>query len=121
MNDKTTTVADVKAAITEFVDERDWSQYHDPKSLVLAIASEVGELADHFRWLTREESFEVIKDPADAKAIANELADVIMFALEFASVCKIDISTAVEDKLRINAEKYPVDKAKGSKLKYDRL
>jgi NTP pyrophosphatase (non-canonical NTP hydrolase) len=120
-DDQTTTLAEIKAAISAFAAERDWQQYHDPKNLVMAIASEVGELTEHFRWVTNEESHNTALDPQNAEAVAHELADVLMFALEFASVCGIDITSAISEKLRINADRYPVAKAKGSSRKYDQL
>lgn len=120
-DDQTTTFAEVKAAISAFADERDWQQYHDPKNLVMAIASEVGELAEHFRWVTNEESHHTAVDQQHAEAVAHELADVLMFAIEFASVCEIDIVSAISEKLQINAVRYPVAKAKGSSRKYDQL
>jgi NTP pyrophosphatase (non-canonical NTP hydrolase) len=121
MNDETTTVAELKAAIRAFVSERDWGQFHDPKNLVMALTSEVGELSDYFRWATNEESRGIAVDPEHAEAVAHELADIMMFAIEFASVCEIDIASAIKAKLEINADRYPVAKAKGSSRKYDRL
>ena len=120
-NDQTTTVAELKAAISEFAADRDWQQYHDPKNLVMALTSEVGVLADLFRWISNGQSLAAANDPSNAKEVAHELADVLMFALEFASVCQIDIASAIAEKLEINAQRYPVSKAKGSHLKYDRL
>jgi dCTP diphosphatase len=121
MNDNTTTITHLKTLITEFVAERDWQQFHDPKNLVMALSSEVGELADIFRWVSSDKSITLATDPENKQAVANELADVMMFALEFASVCGIDIAEAIDAKSKINAEKYPVAKSKGSSKKYDRL
>jgi len=120
-NDHETTLADLKQTITQFVEERDWLQFHDPKNLVLAMTSEVGELADHFRWVKNTESHALATSPEHSQHIADELADILMFAVEFASVCKIDIATAIADKLEQNAARYPVEKAKGSSEKYNRL
>ena len=120
-DDQTTTLEEVKAAIAAFAAERDWQQFHDPKNLVMALTSEACELAEHFRWVTNEESHGTAVDQENAEAVANELADVVMFAFEFASVCGIDIVSAISAKLEINAARYPVAKAKGSSRKYDRL
>ena len=120
-NDEATTIQDVKTAVADFTAERDWGQFHDPKSLVMALASEVGELADLFRWIKGDESRAFALEPRNSEAIAAELADVFMFAVEISSVCGIDIAEAVERKLKLNAERYPVAKAKGSSLKYDQL
>ncbi|MGI9472770.1 MAG: MazG-like family protein, partial [Rubripirellula sp.] len=86
-----------------------------------AMTSEVGELADLFRWVDSQRSLELAKSAEYSSQVAQELADIVMFAVEFASVCEIDLAAAVADKLELNARKYPVEKAKGSSKKYDRL
>lgn len=119
--DGDTTLTELKQLISHFVEERDWLQYHDPKNLVMALMSEVGELADQFRWVDNTASQAFASSPDHAEEVADELADVMMFAIEFASVCNIDISSAIASKLDKNATRYPVEKAKGSCKKYDRL
>ena len=119
--DTETTLEEIKQMISGFVEERDWLQYHDPKNLVMALMSEVGELADQFRWVNNLESHSLAASREHAEEVADELADIMMFAFEFASVCNIDISTAIASKLKKNAVRYPIDKAKGSCKKYDRL
>jgi len=119
--DDSTTVAEIKSAISQFAAERDWEPYHDPKNLVMAIASEVGELTEHFRWVPSGESLSTAMAPQNAEAVAHELADVLMFAFEFATVCHIDIASAIASKLEINRGRYPIDKAKGTSKKYDQL
>lgn len=121
MKDSETTLADAKAKVQAFADERDWQQFHTPKNLVMAMASEVGELADIFRWQTGEQSQRTATSPETSQAVAGELADILMFALEFASVCKIDVASAIAAKMEVNAKRYPVEKAKGSALKYDQI
>ena len=120
-NDRTVTVSDLKTAIATFASERDWEQFHDPKNLVMAMVSEMGELAEHFRWIRSEDAFATAADPANSEAIAHELADILMFAFEFANVCDIDIANAISSKLEINRQRYPIEKAKGRSDKYDRL
>lgn len=119
--DSDVTLRQIKQMISQFVEERDWLQYHDPKNLVMALMSEVGELADQFRWVKNTESHALATSPDHAEEVADELADIMMFAFEFASVCNIDISSAIASKLEKNAAKYPIEKAKGSCKKYDRL
>ncbi len=119
--DATTTIAEVKKEIERFVDARDWKQFHDPKNLAMALASEVGELLEHFRWVKNDESPDVMREEESAAAVASELADVLIFAFEFSTICGIDISTAIDDKLKLNEERYPVEKARGTAAKYDRL
>ena len=121
MDDKTTTLAEIKAVIFAFAEERDWGQFHDPKNLVMAIASELGELADHFRWVTNQDSRRVAQERESAAAIASELADIMMFAFEFATVGGIDVAAAIEAKLKVNSERYPVEKARGTARKYNQL
>ncbi|MEE2937970.1 MAG: nucleotide pyrophosphohydrolase [Planctomycetota bacterium] len=108
-------------AVAAFAKERDWEQFHDPKNLVMAMVSEMGELSEHFRWVRSEDAFAAAADPANVEEIAHELADILMFALEFANVCDIDITDAIISKLEINRQRYPIEKAKGRSDKYNRL
>ena len=121
MHDRRTTVAELIGLVDQFVAERQWQRFHDPKNLVMAIASEVGELAEHFRWVTNQDALRVAQERENAAPIASELADIMMFAFEFATVCGIDVAAAIEAKLKVNAERYPVDKARGSARKYNQL
>jgi len=100
-------------ALTAFRDERDWAQFHNPKDLALAISIEAGELLELFLWKSAEE--------ADVEKVADELADVFSFALLLADKYNLDVAQIVQDKIRKNAEKYPVSKAKGTAKKYDEL
>jgi|LauGreDrversion4_2_1035121.scaffolds.fasta_scaffold00767_2 NTP pyrophosphatase (non-canonical NTP hydrolase) len=114
-------ISDLQFEIQQFSAARDWKQFHDPKNLAMAIAVEVGELMEHFRWSSNHQSRNILVDPTAREAVEHELADVMILLLEFASETEIDIATVVRRKLAINASRYPVDKAKGSALKYDRL
>jgi NTP pyrophosphatase (non-canonical NTP hydrolase) len=107
MSDATTPVAALKAAIRQFADERGWEPYHSPKNLVMALASEVGELCDLYRWLTPEESRTLTADPAAREAVADELADVANIVFLLSAHTGIDLSDAVRAKLAKNAVKYP--------------
>lgn len=100
-------------AVNQFTEERDWDQFHNPKDLAIAISLEASELLEVFLW----------KKPEDAKIdkIKEELADVINYSLLLASKYDLDIFQIVMDKLQRNAEKYPVEKAKGSAKKYNEL
>jgi len=113
MSDATTTVAELRGLIHEFVNERDWSQFHTPKNLSMALAIEAAELMEHFQWLSPEASTG-IRDSADQfREVREELADVLCFALSFANALDIDMSTAIKEKLVKNAAKYPADKFRG--------
>jgi len=112
-NDDDTTVAALRQDIGRFVRERDWDQFHDPKNLSIAIATEAAELMEHFRWIKNDDSREWIKQPKAKADVAEELADVIAFALSFANSADIDITTALRDKIAKNARKYPADQFQG--------
>ncbi len=105
--------------IKQFRDERDWMQFHDPKSMAASITIEAAELLEHFQWKSREEVQEYVKTHKDH--IAEEIADVAMYLFELADNLGIDLLDAMEKKLAKNAAKYPVEKAKGSSKKYTEL
>jgi NTP pyrophosphatase (non-canonical NTP hydrolase) len=107
MPDATTTVAALKAAIRQFTAARQWDPYHTPKNLTMALASEVGELCEVFRWLTPEESVTAPADPKLREAIADELADVANIVFLLSDHMGIDLSEAVAAKLIKNEIKYP--------------
>jgi dCTP diphosphatase len=113
MSDEKTTLADLKAAMQAFVDERDWSQFHNPKNLSMALAIEAAELMEHFQWLTPESAAAVRESPEQMQQVREELADVLCFALSFANALQIDIATAVREKMVKNAAKYPAEKFRG--------
>ena len=121
LTDSATTLGELKARVLAFVQERDWEQFHSPKNLSMALAAETGELMEHFLWATPERSYEIARDPAKRAKIAEELADVVIYALEFANMTGLDVSAAIEAKMVANAKKYPVEKAKGRSDKYTEL
>lgn len=108
MADATTTVEALKNAARDFAAARQWEPFHTPKNLALALASEVGELLEPFRWLTGEESIAVCRDAASREAIADELADVFNLLMLFSLHSGIDVSDAVSAKFIKNAIKYPL-------------
>jgi NTP pyrophosphatase (non-canonical NTP hydrolase) len=87
----------------------------------MALAAEAAELMEHFLWATPEESRAIAEDPAKRARIAEELADIVIYALEFANMTHLDVAAAVEAKMEANARKYPVEKAKGRSDKYTEL
>jgi NTP pyrophosphatase (non-canonical NTP hydrolase) len=102
-----------------FIAERDWDQFHNPKNLAMALVAEAGELVEHFQWLTPEQADSL---PAGTRAeVEHEIADVLIFLVELADRLRIDPLAAVERKLALNAQKYPVEKARGKATKYDKL
>lgn len=108
MPDATTPVASLKAAIRAFANERRWEPYHSPKNLAMALASEVGELCEVFRWLTEEESRAASQEARLRESIADELADVANIVMLLSEHTGIDLSDAIMAKLVKNAVKYPV-------------
>lgn len=121
MTDAGTTVAELRERVLAFVRERDWEQFHSPKNLSMALAAETGELMEHFLWAESKDSAAVARDPKKRPAIEEEIADVVIYALEFANSCGIDLANAIERKMAANAKKYPVEKAKGRSDKYTEL
>ena len=121
LTDSATMMSDLKARVLAFVHERDWEQFHSPKNLSMALAAETGELMEHFLWATPEQSRAIATEPAKRAKIADELADVVIYAIEFANMTGLDISAAIEAKMAANAKKYPVEKARGRSEKYTEL
>lgn len=113
MNDAKTTVAELSDLVERFVVERDWQPFHDPKNLAASIAIEAAELMEHFQWLRSDQLDSVRDDPAKMKLIGEELADIMAYALAFARTMDIDVSSALDDKMKKNAVKYPVGRYKG--------
>ncbi|MGD1032024.1 MAG: nucleotide pyrophosphohydrolase [Opitutaceae bacterium] len=121
LTDSTVTIAELKGRILAFARERDWEQFHAPKNLSMALAAEAAELMEHFLWASPEKSMEVANDPSKRPRIAEELADVVIYALEFANSTGLDVAGAIEEKMAANARKYPVEKARGRAEKYTDL
>lgn len=121
LTDSATTIAELKTRLLAFVRERDWEQFHTPKNLSMALAAETGELMEHFLWATPEQSHAIANEPAKRSKIADELADVVIYALEFANITGLDVAAAIEAKMAANAKKYPVEKARGRSDKYTEL
>lgn len=112
-DDSTATVADLKALVRDFVEERDWSRYHTPRNVAVSIAIEAAELLERFQWLTDAES-ELAALPAKTRrGIEEELADVLAYVLSFANATGIDLAGALERKMTKNREKYPSEKFRG--------
>lgn len=119
MSDTTKTIQQLKDIAAQFVKERDWNQFHNPKNLSMDISVEAAELMEKFLWMTTQESVEEIAK--NRQEIADELADVFFGILCFANATGIDLAAAFEHKIAEVAKKYPVDKAKGRREKYTKL
>lgn len=105
------TLENLKEALRLFAEERDWAQFHSPKNLAMALGVEAAELAEHFQWLTQKESFSL--SPDKRKAVGHELADVLIYLVRLADRLDIDLLEAAENKIAVNAKKYPVNESKG--------
>lgn len=102
--------------LKQFAVDRDWEQFHAPKNLAMALIVEAAELVEHFQWLTEQQSKQLDEDKR--QEVAFELADIFIYSLRLAERLDIDILDAVEKKIVINEQKYPVEKVKGSSKKY---
>ena len=106
-------IQELTKALIGFRDARDWAQYHNPKDLAAALSIEASELLECYLWRDAEQ--------AELPRVKEELADVLSYALMLADHYKLDVKQVVLDKMEKNAEKYPVEKAKGKMTKYDKL
>ena len=111
-------LAQLAARLEQFADERDWAQFHSPKNLVMALTGEVGELNEIFQWMSEPASKEAGRDARTARAVQDELADVLLYLVRLSSVLGVDLDAAVQQKLKDNAMRYPADKVRGSSKKH---
>lgn len=102
--------------IRDFNAKRDWEQFHCPKNLAMALHVEVAEIAEHFQWLTAEQSMKL--NAAKLSQIKDEIGDTLIFLLNLSDKLGIDPLAAAADKLKKNQKKYPIKKAKGNAAKY---
>ena len=109
----------LRDALREFAAARDWNQFHSPKNLAMALSAEAGELLEVFQWLTEAQSRRLV--PEAQAAASEEIADVLLYLIRLADELGIDILDAARRKLAKNAQKYPVDKARGNARKYTDL
>ena len=110
---------EVLAKIRQFRDDRDWLQFHDPKSLAVSISIEAAELLELFQWHDADQARRYAAE--NRERVSEELADVAIYLFELADVAGIDLSQAIAAKLEKNALKYPVDKSRGRSTKYTDL
>jgi len=113
MKDNDTTVADLRQRVAGFVSARAWEQFHTPKNLSVAIAIEAAELMEHFQWLTVEQAVDAVQDEAKRAAVADELADVLIYGISLANALDVDVSAVVLAKLERNEERFPVAEWRG--------
>jgi len=105
--------------VREFCEAREWDPYHGPKDLAIGLVTEASELLEIFRFVSEKEQDQVLRGKREE--ISDEMADTFFFLLRFADRYKIDLAEALESKMKKNAQRYPVDKARASNKKYDEL
>ena len=105
--------------LRDFAAARDWDQFHSPKNLAMALAGEAGELLENFQWLTEEQSRR--PSPEVLAAVSEEIADVLLYLVRLSDKLGIDPVEAAHRKMAANAQKYPVEKARGTARKYTEL
>ena len=103
---------EIKLRLRDFAADRDWDQFHSPKNLSMALIVEAGELVEHFQWLKQDESLALSADKL--KEVEQEIADIQIYLVRLADKLGIDIEKAVEEKIAVNAQKYPADEVRGS-------
>ena len=106
----------IQKQLSDFADERDWNQFHNPKNLAMALSVEASELVEIFQWLTPEQA-EAIMGTDENEHVKEELADVMIYLIRLADKLNVDLEDAVADKIIKNGEKYPIDTSKGSTTK----
>jgi len=110
---------ELRLALRHFAAERDWDQFHSPKNLAMALSVEAAELLEHFQWLSDAESSTL--NVETRSKISEELADVFLYLVRLADKLDVDLAVAAREKLKVNAAKYPPEKARGSNKKYSEL
>lgn len=109
-------IEQLRQKIRDFASERDWDQFHSPKNISMAMIVEAAELVEHFQWLTEEQSQSL---PEGKRVeVEKELADIFLYLIRIADKLDIDLLNAANNKIKINDEKYPADKVRGSAKKY---
>lgn len=111
--DSSCSVQDLRDEVHQFVEERDWQQFHSPKNLAMSVAIEAAELMEHFQWLSIDQSRQLVQDPSRRQEIEEEMADVLCYLLALANQLEVDLSSAVVNKMVKNRAKYPAAEYRG--------
>ncbi len=102
----------LRRRLAKFAADREWDPFHSPKNLAMALVGEAGELVEHFQWLSEDESRAL--SPEKRRAVAHELADILIYLIRLADKLDVDLIQAVEEKIGINESRYPRDKVRGN-------
>ena len=108
----------IKQIVREFSSERNWDKYHTPKNLSMALSVEASELVEIFQWLTQEESKNI--DSKEIQSVKDEIADILIYLIRIADKLDIDLEEAILEKIKKNADKYPVELSKDNAVKYNK-
>ena len=114
-------IVELTNLVRTFAEARDWGQFHTPRNLALALAGEVGELAALLQWVPDGEVEKWLNDQGNRDELGAELADVFAYAFLLADACQLDVRDIVMAKIRVNEQKYPVEKSRGSAKKHNEL
>jgi NTP pyrophosphatase (non-canonical NTP hydrolase) len=109
-------LARLRDLVRQFVDERDWDQFHSPKNLASALTVEAAELLEHFQWLQHGRADEL--GPGKLKEVRHEMADVLVYLVRLADKLDVDLMAAVQEKMVLNRAKYPAEQVRGDARKY---
>lgn len=112
---------DLADQLRRFAQERDWTQFHTPRNLAMALSGEVGELLSLLQWVPSAEAPEWFDNPRNAQAWRQEMADVFAYLLQLATATNVDLAEALTEKIQINADRYPAELARGNAAKYTAL
>lgn len=119
MPSKTPDLKDIARRLQDFARERDWEKFHSPKNLAMALSVEAAELLEVFQWLSEEQSKHLSREAL--AAVSEEAADVLLYLIQLSDKLDFDLIAAANKKLAVNAQKYPVSKARGTSKKYTKL
>ena len=121
MSENVRDLGELEERVRRFRDAREWRRFHRPKDLAVSVTLEAAELLEVFQWKDRGEVDREMATEAGREAVAHEMADILILLLSLADVLTVDLHAAVLDKLVVNEARYPVDKARGTARKYDKL
>jgi len=105
----------LRQRLATFAEKRDWQQFHSPKNLSMALIAEAAELVEHFQWLTEEQSWRL--GSGKKTAVGLELADILIYLIRTADQLDIDLIASALEKIKVNEQRYPVDKVRGKALR----
>lgn len=115
-SDVNTNISYLIKQVRQFLEERDWKKYHNPKDLAESICIEAAELLQLFQWAKHEEGEQFRKKPSKVQRVEEELADVVIYCLSMANTLQIDLTSAILEKIKLNKKKYPAKQYKGKSI-----